>query len=183
MFSTATVASSTRIPTANAKPPNVMMLSVSPVKYMTHSDERIDSGIETATMMVLRQLPRNSKIINAVKHAAIKPSTNTLSMAAFTNTDWSNSSLNSMSGAAARTPTKAFLMPSTTSNVDDEPAFRMVSKAERRPSSRTILVCTPKPSRTLATSRNDIHVPLDCCLIGMSFSSSILVGLLLMPTM
>ena len=40
-------------------------------------DERIDSGIETATMSVERQLERNSKIIADVSSAAIVASTAT----------------------------------------------------------------------------------------------------------
>ena len=66
MFSIVTVASSTRIPTASARPPSVMMLIVSPSALSTMSDVRIDSGIEIAMMRVLRQLPRNSRIISAV---------------------------------------------------------------------------------------------------------------------
>lgn len=66
-------------------------------------DERIDSGIDTAMMAVLRQLPRNSRIIAAVRHAAISASRITPSMAAFTNSDWSNSGviLRSCGNAAA----------------------------------------------------------------------------------
>ena len=58
MFSIVTVASSTRMPTASASPPRVMMLMVSPRKPSTMTEARIDSGIETAMMSVLRQLPR-----------------------------------------------------------------------------------------------------------------------------
>ncbi len=63
MFSISTVASSTRMPTASAKPPSVMMLMVSPSALITQMETRIDRGIETAMMIVLRQLPRNSRII------------------------------------------------------------------------------------------------------------------------
>ena len=65
MFSISTVASSTRIPTASASPPSVMMLMVSCRKLSTMIDVRIESGIEMAMISVLRQLPRNSRIINA----------------------------------------------------------------------------------------------------------------------
>ena len=47
MFSIATVASSTRMPTASARPPSVMMLIVSPSALSTMIEHRIDSGIET----------------------------------------------------------------------------------------------------------------------------------------
>ena len=61
MFSTSTVASSTRMPTASARPPSVMMLIVSPSALSTISEVSTESGIETAMISVLRQLPRNSE--------------------------------------------------------------------------------------------------------------------------
>ncbi len=64
MFSISTVASSTRMPTASASPPSVMMLMVSPSRLSTMIDVRIESGIETAMISVLRQLPRKSRIIS-----------------------------------------------------------------------------------------------------------------------
>ena len=67
MFSIVTVESSTRMPIASASPPSVMVLMVSPRKYSTMSEERIDSGIEIITTSVERQEPRNSTIISAVR--------------------------------------------------------------------------------------------------------------------
>ena len=80
MFSIATVASSTRMPTASARPPSVMMLIVSPSALSTMIEARIDSGIETAMISVLRQLPRNSRIISAVRQAAMTASRSTPSI-------------------------------------------------------------------------------------------------------
>ena len=77
MFSTSTVASSTRMPTASASPPSVMMLMVSPIALSTISEVRIASGIEVAMMSVLRQLPRKIRIIRAVRQAAISASRTT----------------------------------------------------------------------------------------------------------
>jgi RND family efflux transporter MFP subunit len=57
------------------------------------SEVRIDSGIETQTTIVLRQLPRNKRIINAVSIAATTASFNTPLMAARTKMDWSNNRL------------------------------------------------------------------------------------------
>jgi hypothetical protein len=48
---------------------------------------RIESGIETTTIKVLRQLPRNSSIISAVSAPAISASWATPWMAARTNSD------------------------------------------------------------------------------------------------
>ena len=44
VFSIVTVESSTRMPTASASPPSVMVLSVSPRKYSTTSEVRIAAG-------------------------------------------------------------------------------------------------------------------------------------------
>ena len=64
MFSIVTVASSTRMPTASARPPSVMMLRVSPIADSIAIAPSTDSGIDIAMMMVERQLPRNSRIIS-----------------------------------------------------------------------------------------------------------------------
>ncbi len=87
MFSISTVASSTRMPTASASPPSVMMLIVSPSALSVMIEIRIDSGIETAMISVLRQLPRNTRIISAVRHAAMSASRSTPSIDARTNSD------------------------------------------------------------------------------------------------
>ena len=59
IFSIVTVASSTRMPTARASPPSVIMLIVWCRKLSTMIEVRIESGIEMAMMSVLRQLPKN----------------------------------------------------------------------------------------------------------------------------
>jgi hypothetical protein len=87
MFSMVTVASSTRMPTASARPPNVMMLRVSPIADSMMMAPSTASGIETAMMTVERQLPRNSRIMTLVSSAAMTPSVATPVMAPRTNTD------------------------------------------------------------------------------------------------
>src|SRR5690242_7618703 len=42
---------------------------VAPSMLSTITDDRIDSGIDTAMMRVLRQLPRKTRIMTAVRHA------------------------------------------------------------------------------------------------------------------
>ena len=74
IFSISTVASSTRMPTASASPPSVMMLMVSPSALRHSTLTRMDSGIEAAMISVLFQLPKNTRIMNAVRHAAISAS-------------------------------------------------------------------------------------------------------------
>ena len=154
MFSIVTVASSTRMPTASARPPSVMMLIVSPSKLSTMTEVRIDSGIETAMISVLRQLPRNSRIISAVRHAAITASRITPATAALTKIDWSASGLIfSCGGSVCATRGSSARMSLTTSIVEALPAFRMLTSTPRWPSWRTMLVCGAKPSLTVATSR------------------------------
>ncbi len=70
MFSMVTVASSTNMPTASARPPRVMMLRVSPVAHSATSAVSTESGMEMAMMTVERQLPRKSRIIRLVSAAA-----------------------------------------------------------------------------------------------------------------
>ena len=72
-----TVESSTNIPTASARPPSVMVFRVSPRKYSPTSDDRIASGIEIITTSVDRQEPRKTRIISAVRPAAMAPSRKT----------------------------------------------------------------------------------------------------------
>ena len=124
MFSIATVASSTRTPTASASPPSVMMLIVSPSALSTMIELRIDSGIETAMMTVLRQLPRKTRIISAVRQAAITASRSTPSIDARTNTDWSASGLtSSVGGRLGRMRGSASLICLMISSVEALPVF------------------------------------------------------------
>ena len=74
IFSISTVASSTKTPTASARPPSVMMLMVSPSTLSSRSEVRIDSGMEMQMISVLRQLPRNTRIMIDVSAAAMRPS-------------------------------------------------------------------------------------------------------------
>ena len=87
VFSISTVASSTRMPTASAMPPSVMTLMVLPVMLRTISDTRMESGMEMQTMMVLRQLPRNIRIMMPVRIAAVTASRTTPLIEARTNRD------------------------------------------------------------------------------------------------
>ncbi len=100
MFSIVTVASSTRMPTASARPPSVMMLSVWPSDASTMIDARIASGIEVAMISVERHEPRNSRIISAVSTAAITPLAHHARDRGLTNSDWSSSGV-ILSAAAA----------------------------------------------------------------------------------
>ena len=108
---------------------------------MTISETRIESGIEMQTITVLRQLPRNSRIINPVRNAAVTASFTTPLMAARTNSDWSNNSRTcSVEGSPARILGMAFFTLLTTVRVDALPLRRMVNSAPRVPLVLTMLV-------------------------------------------
>ncbi len=63
------------------------MLIVSPSADRQMIEARIDSGMEMAMITVLRQLPRNSSTMSAVRDAAITPSRTTPVMAPRTKID------------------------------------------------------------------------------------------------
>ena len=119
MFSMVTVASSTRMPTASARPPSVMILRVSPIAASMMMAPSTASGIEVAMMMVERQLPRNSRIITLVSSAAITPSRATPVMAPRTKIDWSPMKpIFSSSGSWLLTSMTFCLMPAMISSVE-----------------------------------------------------------------
>ena len=79
----------------------------------------IDNGMEIDTITVLRQLPRNSRIISETRIDEITASCTTLLIAERTNTDWSKSSdRSSPFGAAARISGIRALVASTTASVE-----------------------------------------------------------------
>ena len=142
MFSIVTVASSTRMPTASDRPPSVMRLMVSPSAASAMSEQRTESGIETAMISVERRLPRNSRIMAAVSSAAMMPSRTTPETAARTNSDWSKSGEMTIGAGAPATTCGSFASTSSTmSIVDAPPVLYIDSSAPRWPSRRTTLVC------------------------------------------
>ena len=74
-----------------------MMFIVCPSAARMMIEHKIDNGIEVVTTIVLRQLPRKSRIINAVRPAAITPSRKTPLIDARTKIDWSKSCVSSSS--------------------------------------------------------------------------------------
>jgi len=109
-----------------------MILMVSPRKPRTITAPRIDSGIDTAMMIVLRQLPRKIRIISAVRAVAMIASRMTPLTAELTNTDWSASSaIRNSGGSVWTTRSSEARIPFTTSMVDAVPAFRTLSNTPR----------------------------------------------------
>src|SRR4051794_35334667 len=128
MFSTVTVDSSTRIPIASAMPPNDMMLIVLPVNQSPKSDPSRASGMFTTTTTTLLQSRRNRRIIRPVNPAPIRPSVATLSTAATTVGDSSNSKLTETSfGTASRNSCIDLWTSATTVNVDPV-SFLMIGR-------------------------------------------------------
>ena len=127
------------------------MLIVWPMKLSTMIEVRIDSGIDTAMMRVERQLPRNSRIISAVRQAAMTASRMTLTTAPLTKIDWSASaSIRNCGGKVCSTRGRMARMPLTTLIVEASPALMMLTSTPRRPFWRTILVCGAKAMLTVA---------------------------------
>ena len=183
MFSIVTVASSTRMPTASARPPNVMMLSVCPAAASPATAASTASGMEAAMMTVDRHEPRNSRIIRLVSAAAITPSRTTPETAAFTNNDWSASGCTLRSGGSVSASLgRIAFTPSTIAMVEAAPLFSTVISTARRPSTRTTLRCGGDPSRTCATSRISTVVP-STVRIGRPLSASTASGELLRRTL
>ena len=146
MFSISTVASSTRMPTARAMPPSVMVFSVSPIAPRMMIETRIDSGIDTMTISVLRQEPRNSRIISPVSPAAMAASLMTPCTLARTKTDWSNSGVIfrplAAGGRAASMAGIFAFTASTTASVEALPLLRIGISTPRWPLAWTMFVCT-----------------------------------------
>ena len=179
MFSMVTVASSTRIPTANASPPNVITLRVCPLTASNAMAESTARGIDAAMIKVERQLPRNSRIIALVSNAAMMPSWATLPTDCLTNTEASPSSeVFNDGGRVSLMRGSIWRIPSMIDSVEMLPFFSAGISTARWPSTRTILVCGGEPSRTWATWPMVISAP-STVLIGRSLSSSMALGLLL----
>jgi hypothetical protein len=87
----------------------------------------IAHGIDVITTIVLRQLPRNSRIISDTSADAMTASCVTLLIAARTNFDWSKSSeMSSPSGASRRMSSSSARTESTTARLDASACLRIV---------------------------------------------------------
>ena len=89
MFSTATVASSTRMPTARASPPSVIRWMDCPLTQSAKAAASSASGMFTTTMNAVRQSRRNSSTIRPVSSAPRPPSLSRSRIERSTTGDWS----------------------------------------------------------------------------------------------
>ncbi len=141
MFSIITVASSTRMPTASARPPSVITLMVWPSQDSARIEHRMDSGIEVATISVERHEPRNSSTMSPVSTAAVSISSTTFSTELRTKAEASLIGVMVTPGGRVRSTWGILaLMPSTTESVDALPVLMTCSSTDWRPRTRTMLV-------------------------------------------
>ncbi len=176
MFSMVTVASSTRMPTASARPPSVMTLMVWPSSESVISELSTARGIDTVMMRVERQLPRKTRIINPVSVAAMMPSRTTPVTEARTKPDWSPTIFRVTSGGRVSfTAGSRALISAMMSRVEAEPIFRIDISTPLCPSSCTTLVCGGEPLCTDATSRMNTTAP-STTLIGRLLKSAMTFG-------
>ncbi|OPZ81402.1 MAG: hypothetical protein BWY75_03558 [bacterium ADurb.Bin425] len=139
-FSTSTVASSTSMPTASAKPPRVIELIVCPVMLRPITAAKIASGIEVATIRVERQLPSRASIITAVRRAAVRASLTTSLTHSRTKRDWSViTSIWHSFGTIDFSLGKTSFTPCTTLRVEASPLLRILKRTALLPFRLTIL--------------------------------------------
>ena len=118
MFSTATVDSSTRMPTARARPPSVIRLIDCPASHNANSEAIRASGMFSTTTITLRQSRRKISTMSPTSAAATSPSETTPVIELVTYGDWSNSKLTWMSsGSTACIRGRLLRTASTTSSV------------------------------------------------------------------
>ncbi len=142
MFSIITVASSTRMPTASARPPSVMTLIVCPAQFSPMIAHRMASGMEVAMMTVGRHDPKNSSTTMPVRAAAVSISRTTSKMESLTNTDASPRMLTFTSGGSSFWMRgSSALAPATTSSVEASPLFITTISTPCCPFTSTRLVC------------------------------------------
>ena len=123
-----TVDMSTRMPIASAMPPSDMMLIVLPVSHSPTNDPSRASGMLATTTITLLRSRRNSRIIRPVRPAPIRPSVATLSTAATTVGDSSNSKLTDTSlGTASRNSCIDLRTSATTVSVEPV-SFLMIGR-------------------------------------------------------
>ena len=96
MFSTVTVASSTRMPTASARPPRVMRWMFCPLIHRPNAAAMSDSGMLMTTMKAVRRSRRKTSTMRPVSTAPSAPSFTRSRMLWFTTGVWSNSKLTLM---------------------------------------------------------------------------------------
>ena len=154
MFSIITVASSTRMPTASARPPSVMTLMSCPMADSAMTDDRMDSGIDAATISVERQLPTKTSTAMPASRAAITISCTTSSIEARTKFDASFSGVIVMPGGSVPSSSGSFARtPATTASVDASPVLRICSRIACWPFTMTMFCWGGPPWCTWATSR------------------------------
>ena len=89
IFSTTTIASSITSPPAAASPPNVIMLKLWPMIFITMNVTIIVTGTTRPVMMAVPQSRRKSQIISPARKSPMTIASRTLPIEALTMLDWS----------------------------------------------------------------------------------------------
>ena len=89
MFSSTMTALSIRRENTSAKPARIIVLMELPPTYSAMMAASTDIGIDRNTPTVARRLPRNTSTMRPVSTRPMPPSSSSVSMARFTNSDWS----------------------------------------------------------------------------------------------
>ena len=117
MFSSSTMESSTRRPTARARPPSVKMLSVWPRKYMATMVRSSDSGMAMPMMKVETRELRKSRMTRKARTEPMAASCQRFSIDCRMYVDWSRLRRTSTPGGSPRSLGMVALTASTTSTV------------------------------------------------------------------
>ena len=152
VFSIVTVLSSTRMPTASARPPSVMVLMVCPSADSTAMEVRIDSGIDTMTTAWSAMSRGRSGSSEPSARRRSRPRAARCDRVLHEHRLVEQHIDLHAGGAAFWISGNAAFTRLTTSRVEASPFLMMVNSTERLPSARTMFCCTAQPSRTCATS-------------------------------
>ena len=118
------------------------------------SEQRMESGMETAMMSVERQLPRKTRIMMAVRQAAMMASRTTPSDGAAHEDRLVRERIDAqLRRQLALDALQLFAHAGDDVQRGGGAGFQMFISTARLPSTRTMLVCGGLPSRTWATSR------------------------------
>ena len=126
-----------------------MTLMLCPTAARAMIEDRMESGMDAATIRVERQLPTKISTARPARIAAVTISCTTSSMEARTKFDASLNGLIEMPGGSVlRIWGSLALTPATTARVEASPVFRIWSRIACWPFTMTMFCCGGPPSWT-----------------------------------
>ncbi len=173
MFSTSTMASSTRMPTTSESASSVMMLIEKPSMYMPMNAGSTDSGSATAETMVARQLRRNSHTTTTARMAPSYSRCMELSYSSLAISTKSTVRVRCRSGCSATSWSSARCTPAPTST-SLAPRLRETSKPiTGLPSSRAPVRGSATVSVTVAIRSRRTWPPPDSGMSSAAISCAV----------